>query len=147
MNTVKQVLDTKGHEIWSIASSKTVYDALEMMSIKETGALLVVDDGQLVGIISERDYARKVILKGVSSLKTMVREIMTTKVPYVTPENTIDECMLLMTEKRCRHLPVMENNKLIGVLSIGDLVKATIAEQKFHIHQLENYITGDFTTA
>lgn len=147
MNTVKQVLATKGNQVWSITSNKTVYDALEMMSAKETGALLVVDDNTLVGILSERDYARKVALKGGSSLKIMVKDIMTTKVPYVTQENTVDECLALMTETRCRHLPVMEKNQLIGVLSIGDLVKATISEQKFHIHQLENYISGDFTTA
>ncbi|MDT8419742.1 MAG: CBS domain-containing protein [Desulfuromonadales bacterium] len=144
--TVKQVLETKGHQVWSIPSNKTVYDALEMMAAKETGALLVVDGGKLVGILSERDYARKVVLKGFSSLKIMVRDIMTTKVPYVTTENTVEECMALMTESLCRHLPVIENDQLIGVLSIGDLVKATISQQKFHIHQLENYITGDFTS-
>lgn len=147
MQSVKQLLKSKGDQIWSIAPEKTVYEALEMMSAKETGALLVIDKEELVGIISERDYARKVILKGASSLKTQVSEIMTTKVPYVTPQNTVDECMALMTDKRCRHLPVMEDEKLVGVLSIGDLVKATIAQQKFHIHQLENYIKGDFTTA
>jgi CBS domain-containing protein len=147
MNTiVKQVLETKGHQVWSITSNKTVYDALEMMAAKETGSLLVVDDGKLVGILSERDYARKVVLKGFSSLKIMVRDIMTTKVPYVTPENTVEECMALMTESHCRHLPVIEDEQLIGVVSIGDLVKATISQQKFHIHQLENYITGDFTS-
>lgn len=145
--TVKQVLEAKGHQVWSITSNKTVYDALEKMAEKETGALLVVDDDKLMGILTERDYARKVVLKGFSSLKIMVRDIMTTKVPYVTPENTVEECMALMTEDRCRHLPVIENNQLIGILSIGDLVKATIDQQKFHIHQLENYISGDFTTA
>jgi len=147
MNTVKQVLETKGNQIWSIGSDKSVYEALEMMAAKETGALLVVDNDQLVGILTERDYARKVILKGVSSAKTLVKEIMTTRVSYVTPENTVDECMALMTDKRCRHLPVMNDDQLVGVLSIGDLVKATISQQKFHIHQLENYISGDFTTA
>lgn len=147
MTTVKQLLKTKGNQIWSIASDRTVYEALEMMAEKETGALLVIDNNKLVGIISERDYARKVILKGASSLKTQVRDIMTSRVPYVTPQNTVDECMALMTDKRCRHLPVMEDEQLIGVLSIGDLVKATIAQHEFHIHQLENYIRGDFTTA
>lgn len=146
-NTVKQVLETKGHQIWSITSNKTVFDALKMMAAKETGALLVVDNDKLVGILTERDYARKVVLKGASSLKIMVRDIMTTRIPYVTPENTVDECLALMTDKRLRHLPVMENDQLIGILSIGDLVKATISKQKFHIHQLENYITGDFTVA
>lgn len=147
MKTVKQVLKTKGNQIWSITSDKTVYDALEMMSAKETGALLVVDDGELVGILSERDYARKVILKGASSLKTPVKDIMTTKVAYVTSEKTVEDCMALMTGKRCRHLPVMENNQVIGVLSIGDLVKAHIAHKEFLIHQLENYICGDSTNA
>lgn len=147
MKTVKQVLETKGDQIWSISSDKTVFAALEIMADNEVGALLVVDDGKLVGILSERDYARKVVLKGVSSAVTPVKDIMTTTVPYVTQENTVEECMALMTDKRCRHLPVMENDQLIGLLSIGDLVKATIAEQKFHIHQLENYISGDFTTA
>ncbi len=147
MNTVKQVLGTKGNQIWSITSDKSVYAALEMMAEKESGALLVVDNNQLVGIISERDYARKVILKGVSSTKTLVRDIMSTRVTYVTPEMTIEECMALMTDKRCRHLPVMDNDRLIGVLSIGDLVKASIAQKEFLIHQLENYISGDFTAA
>lgn len=145
--TVKQLLESKGHQVWSISSNKTVYDALEMMAARETGALLVMDNDDLVGMLSERDYARKVVLKGFSSLKLMVRDIMTTKVPYVTPENTVEECMVLMTEKRCRHLPVIENGQVIGILSIGDLVKATIADQEFHIHQLENYISGDFTSA
>ncbi len=147
MNTVKQVLDTKGTQVWSIAPDMTVFKALELMAEKDAGALLVVENDKLVGVLSERDYARKVILQGASSLKTLVREIMTTKVPYVAPENTVDECMALMTDKRCRHLPVLDNNQVIGVLSIGDLVKATIAQHEFHIHQLENYICGDFTTA
>ncbi len=147
MKTVKQILEKKGNQIWSISSDKTVYDALEIMAEKETGALMVIDDGKLLGILSERDYARKVILKGASSLKTPVRDIMTTKVAYVTPENTLEECMALMTDKRCRHLPVMANNKLVGVLSIGDLIKASIAEKEFLIHQLEKYISGDFASA
>lgn len=147
MKTVKQILETKGNQIWSITSDKTVYDALEIMAEKETGALMVIDNGKLVGILSERDYARKVILKGVSSLKTPVKDIMTTKVAYVTPDNTLEECMALMTDKRCRHLPVMEKNQLIGVLSIGDLIKASIAEKEFLINQLEKYISGDFASA
>jgi CBS domain-containing protein len=147
MKTVKQILETKGNQIWSITSDKTVYDALEIMAEKETGALLVIDNGKLVGILSERDYARKVILKGVSSLKTPVKDIMTTKVAYVTPENTLEECMALMTDKRCRHLPVMKKNQLIGVLSIGDLIKASISEKEFLINQLEKYISGDFASA
>lgn len=147
MNTVKQILKTKGNHIWSISSDKTVYDALEMMAAKESGALLVMDNDQLVGIVTERDYARKIILKGVSSPKTLVRDIMSTRVTYVTPAHTIEECMALMTDKRCRHLPVMENDLLVGLLSIGDLVKAAIAQKEFLIHQLENYISGDFTAA
>lgn len=147
MKNVKQILETKGNQIWSITSDKTVYDALEIMAEKETGALMVIDNGKLLGILSERDYARKVILKGVSSLKTPVKDIMTTKVAYVTPENTLEECMALMTDKRCRHLPVMEKNQLIGVLSIGDLIKASIAEKEFLINQLEKYISGDFASA
>ncbi len=147
MKTVKQVLKAKGNQIWSITSDKSVYDALEMMSEKEIGALLVMDDGELVGILSERDYARKVILKGASSLKTPVKEIMTTKVAGVTSEKTIEDCMALMTGKRCRHLPVMEDNKVIGVLSIGDLVKAAITHKEFMIHQLKNYICGDALNA
>ncbi len=147
MNTVKQILETKGNQIWSVNPNETVYNALEIMSAKETGALVVMDRDKLVGILSERDYARKVILKGASSLKTSVRDIMTTKVAYVTSEKTVEECMALMTNKRCRHLPVMDDNQLIGVLSIGDLVKASIAQKEFLIHQLETYISGDFTTA
>lgn len=147
MKTVRQILDKKGSEVWSINSGKAVYEALELMAEKETGALLVVDDGKLVGILSERDYARKVILKGASSLETPVKDIMTAKVTYASPEMTAEECMALMTNKRCRHLPVMDEDRLIGILSIGDLVKASIDAKEFLIHQLENYICGDFATA
>ncbi len=147
MKTVKEVMDTKGNQIWTIEADRTVFNALEIMAEKDVGALLVLQNGKLAGIISERDYARKVILKGASSLKTPVSEIMTSKVAYVTPEQTVDECMALMTENRCRHMPVMQQNKLVGIISIGDLVKASIAEKEFLIGQLENYISGDFTTA
>jgi CBS domain-containing protein len=147
MKTVKQILEAKGNQVWSINANETVYAALEKMAEKETGALMVMDSGKLVGILSERDYARKVILKGASSLKTPVKDIMTTKVPYVTLTNTLEECMALMTDKRCRHLPVMDQNMLLGVLSIGDLVKATIDEKEFLISQLEKYISGDFASA
>jgi len=119
-----------------------VYEALRLMSEKEIGALLVLERGRLVGIISERDYARKVILKGKSSLDTPVREARTGKVVFVLPENTLEECMALMTDKRVRHLPVLEGDQILGVISIGDLVKATIAHKDFVIRQLENYITG-----
>ncbi len=144
MKTVMQVLEAKGNQIWSIAPDRSVFDALQLMAEKEVGALVVIEGGKLVGILSERDYARKVILKGLSSPKTLVHQIMTTHVVYARPEITIEEAMALMTDKRCRHLPVMVGGKLAGVLSIGDLVKAFIAEKQFLIDQLENYITGTF---
>lgn len=142
MNTVRQLLRGKAHHIWSITPDSLVYDALKLMAEKEVGALLVLEAGKLVGIISERDYARKVMLKGKSSLDTPVREIMSPKVFFVRPEQTIEECMALMTEKRIRHLPVLEDDQVIGVVSIGDLVKAVIDEKDFMIKQLHNYITG-----
>jgi len=142
MKTVKHVLQAKGHDIWSISPDALVYDALKLMADKGVGALLVLEGEKLVGVISERDYARKVILKGKSSLDTPVREIMTQKVICVRPEQTIEGCMALMTEKRIRHLPVLVEDQVIGVVSIGDLVKAVIAEKDFLIKQLENYITG-----
>lgn len=142
MKTVKQILQEKGHSIWSITPDTLVYDALKLMAEKEVGALLVIEGRRLVGIISERDYARKVILKGKSSLDTPVKEIMTQRVIYVRPEQTVEECMALVTEKHIRHLPVLEGDELIGVVSIGDLVKADIEAKVFMIKQLENYITG-----
>jgi CBS domain-containing protein len=142
MKTVNHVLQAKGRQIWSIAPDASVFDALRLMADKEVGALLVLETGKLVGIVSERDYARKVILKGKSSLDTPVREIMTPKVICVRPQQTIQECMALMTDKRIRHLPVLDDDKVIGVVSIGDLVKAVIEEKDFMIQQLENYITG-----
>jgi CBS domain-containing protein len=135
-------LETKGHDIWSIEPGARVYDAMKLMADKEIGALLVLEGAKLAGIVSERDYARKIILQGRSSLTTEVREIMTSRVVYVEPERNIEECMALMTEKRIRHLPVVESGQLCGVISIGDLVKAIIAEQQFIIQQLERYITG-----
>jgi signal-transduction protein with cAMP-binding, CBS, and nucleotidyltransferase domain len=142
MRTVNDLLRTKGHTIWSIAPEATVYTALELMAQKDVGALLVLDNGNLIGILSERDYARKIVLKGKTSRDTLVREIMTEHVVYVRPSQTVEECMALMTSKRVRHLPVMEDRQLIGVISIGDVVKAIISEQEFLIEQLENYITG-----
>lgn len=142
MRTLKQLLRDKPRHIWSISPDALVFDALKLMAEKEVGALLVLEGERLVGIMSERDYARKVILKGKSSLDTPVREIMTPKVFFVRAEQTVEECMALMTDKRIRHLPVMVGEKVIGVLSIGDLVKATIDEKEFMIRQLENYITG-----
>ena len=142
MKTVKQILATKGDELWSITPDKSVYEALRVMGEKEIGALTVVEAGKLVGIISERDYARKVILKGRTSRDTLVSEIMTTSVVVTHPQQTVEECMGLMTEKRIRHLPVLDQGELIGMISIGDLVKSIIDEQQFIIGQLENYIAS-----
>jgi CBS domain-containing protein len=142
MKTVMQLLQTKGQDIWSITPDALVIDALKLMAEKRVGALLVLEVDQVVGILSERDYARKVSLQGKSSKTTPVREIMTQKVVYVRPEQSIEECMALMTDKRIRHLPVLDGNQLIVVISIGDVVKAVISEQEFIIAQLENYITG-----
>lgn len=142
MKTVSQLLQQKGYNIWSIAPDTTVYNALELMAYKNIGAVLVMDGENLVGILSERDYARKVILKARFSRDTLVREIMTEKVVCVRPDQSVEECMALMTAKRIRHLPVTEGSKVIGVISIGDAVKAVISEQEFIIEQLENYISG-----
>ena len=142
MTNVGQLLKTQGNEIWSLAPEATVYEALQIMSEKDVGALLVVDNGNLVGIFSERDYARKLILKGKFSKDTTVRELMTHEVLYIEPQSTIEECMALMTDKRIRHLPVLENDQLIGIVTIGDLVKQKISDQKFTIQQLEKYIAG-----
>jgi len=142
MKTVSQLLRTKGQAILSVSPEIPVFEALQVMAEKNVGALLVVEGGELVGIFSERDYARKVILKGKSSKDTPVQEIMSSHVLYVRPEQTIEDCMALMTDKRVRHLPVLEQGKIAGVISIGDVVKALIAEQQFIIEQLQNYITG-----
>jgi CBS domain-containing protein len=142
MKTVKQLLDAKGHNVWITAPDASVYEALKLMADKDVGALLVLDAGKPVGIISERDYARKVILKGKFSRDTLVREIMTTQLVYVRPEQTVQECMALMTDRRIRHLPVLAGADLVGLVSIGDLVKAIISEQEFLIQNLQDYITG-----
>jgi CBS domain-containing protein len=142
MKTVRELLQDKGYDIWSVAPDDSVYDALKLMADKNVGAVLVAEAGNLVGILSERDYARKVILKGKTSKDTPVREIMTEKVVYVRPDQTSDECMAVMTDKRVRHLPVIENGQLIGIISIGDVVKEIISHQEFMLEQLENYITG-----
>ena len=142
MKRARHLLENKGSEIWSITPDASVLDAIKMMAEKGIGALLVMEGAELTGIVSERDYARKVILQGRSSRETPVREIMTDKVFSATLENSIDECMALMTDKRVRHLPVVDGGSVVGVLSIGDLVKAKIDEQQFHIEQLENYITA-----
>jgi CBS domain-containing protein len=142
MKLVKQILQAKGSGALSISPDAFVYDALKLMAEKNVGTLLVLEKGKLVGIISERDYARKVILKGKSSLETPVREIMTDRVLFVRPEQTVEECMALMTDKHIRHLPVLVGDQVVGIVSIGDLVKASIDEKDFLIQQLENYITG-----
>jgi CBS domain-containing protein len=142
MITVRRLLEKKGDAIWSIPPHATVFEALGLMAEMNIGAVLVIEDEVLVGIISERDYARKIILKGKTSMDTLVWEIMTATVVYVNPDQTIEECMALMTEKRIRHLPVFEDDQLIGVVSIGDVVKELISEQEFVIEQLVNYISG-----
>lgn len=140
MATVRQLLQGKGSDVWSIGPDALVIDALKLMAEKGTGALLVIEQEKLVGILSERDYARKVALHGKSSVNTPVREIMTPEVVCVRPEQTVEDCMALMTSQRIRHLPVLAGDKLQGVISIGDVVKAVISKQEFMIEQLENYI-------
>ena len=143
MKTLKQMLDAKTRPLAVVAPGDTVLHALIVMAYNDVGALLVLDGEQLVGIFSERDYARKIILQGKSSKETQVREIMSDKVAYVTPKATLDECMALMTEKHFRHLPVLdEDGAVVGMVSIGDLVKETISSQQFLIDQLERYISS-----
>src|SRR5688500_16083691 len=140
MKSLKQLIDAKGGQVWSIAPDATVFEALKLMAQKDVGALLVMEGTRLAGIMSERDYARKVILQGKSSQDMAVRDIMTADVVKIDPSRTVEECMSLMTQRRIRHLPVCEGEKLVGVLSIGDLVKEVIAEQEQTIKQLEAYI-------
>jgi CBS domain-containing protein len=140
MKTVQQLLESKRYSVVSVDPTTTVLGALQVMADKEIGAVIVIDDGHLVGIFSERDYARKVVLQGKASKDTPVREIMTEKVVCVRPEQTIEDCMGLMTDKRIRHLPVLEHKKVIGVISIGDVVKEMLSEKEFLIKQLESYI-------
>ena len=142
MKTVRQILDKKGREVYSVSPDESVFSALELMADKNIGAVVVVENEKVVGILSERDYARKVILHGKTSKDTPVRDIMTEKVLYVRPDNASDECMALMADKRIRHLPVLEHDKLIGIISISDIVHAIIEEDKYIIEQLENYIAG-----
>lgn len=142
MATVRDMLRTKGFDVWSVAPDTTVYDALQLMAEKNVGAVLVMEGDNLRGILSERDYARKVVLKGKTSANTSAEEIMTGRVMCVGPEETAEHVMAIMTEKRVRHLPVLENDRLIGIVSIGDVVKATIAQKEFIIEQLEHYIRG-----
>jgi CBS domain-containing protein len=140
MKTVKEILEAKSHKLLSISPQTSVLDALKLMADKDVGALVVLDGDGLAGIFSERDYARKVILHGKSSKATPVSEIMTRKVVCVRPDQSVEECMALMTDKRIRHLPVLEGRQVIGVISIGDVVKEVISEQRFVIEQLEHYI-------
>lgn len=142
MLTIRQVLKSKDNTIWSIGSKATIYEALNVMAEKDIGALLVIDDEKLVGIFSERDYARKVILKGRSSKETSIEELMTRDIYSITPDKTVEECMALMTLARCRHTPVMENDQLIGLVTIGDIVNATITEKQITIDDLKKYIIG-----
>ena len=141
MLTVKKILERKGHEIHSIQPDAAAYEALRIMADKNVGALVVMEGKKLVGIFSERDYARKVILKGKSSKSTPVRDLMTEEVHTVHPDDTVEVCMLHMTDKRIRHLPVLENRSVIGVISIGDVVREIISDQKWTIKHLENYIS------
>ncbi len=142
MTKVKEILALKGRDVWSIEPIATVYDAMRLMADKGVGALLVLEGETLRGIVSERDYARKVILQGRSSRTTQVTEIMTARVAYAQLEQDIEECMAIMTEERVRHLPVIDEGRVVGIISIGDLVKSIIAEQKFMIEQLVRYING-----
>jgi len=144
--TVKEILSEKGHEIWSISPDTTVFDALRSMSEKGVGALVVLENGKVVGVFSERDYARKVTLAGKSEKTLPVKEIMTKRVVFVKPENTTEECMALMTDKHIRHLPVVVDDELVGIISIGDIVNAIISKQEYVIEQLGNYITGAYLT-
>lgn len=146
MNTVRDLLAAKGTQIWTIPPNATVFQALQIMADKNIGSLVVVDGGRILGIFSERDYARKIILQGKSSKTSTVGEMMTTDIRFVTPESTIAACMAVMTEKRQRHLPVIDNGQLAGLISIGDVVKAVIYEQESTIRTLETYITGGHTS-
>ena len=142
MKTVRDILQVKGTDVWCVEPEATVFDALQRMAEKEVGALVVTEGSHVVGLISERDYARKVILHGRASPTTLVREIMTSHVVYTHLDQSIEECMALVTEKRIRHLPVITEGKLVGIISIGDLVKSIIADQRFIIEQLVRYISG-----
>ena len=141
MKTIRQLLESKGHEVATISPDMSVFESMQLMAARNIGALLVLDAGsKLVGIVTERDYARKMYMQNKFAKDVPVKEIMTRQVVYVRPDQTNEDCMALITEKRVRHLPVLENDRVIGIVSIGDLVKDTISEQEFIIHQLENYI-------
>ncbi len=140
MTTVRQLLDEKGHDVSSVRPDDSVFDAIEKMSAENIGSLVVMEEEKLVGIVTERLYARDVILKGKKSATTPVREIMSTRVVCARPDQTVEESMAVMTERSVRHLPVLENKQVIGMVSIGDLVKSVISDQKYIIEQLEHYI-------
>lgn len=140
MKTVRDILKKKGSDAYSISPQATVYEALQVMADKNIGAVLVIENGKLVGIFSERDYARKVILKGKASKETLVSDLMTRNILYVSPDKNVEDCMFLMTTKHVRHLPVMEGDRLEGIISINDVVKIIISEQKFAIDTLEKYM-------
>ena len=142
MTSIRQLLEKKGRDVWSTSPETSVYDALLLLAEKNIGALLVLEDGELVGIVSERDYARKVILHGKESMETPVKEIMTEEVVTVDPQKSVKETLALMTDKHIRHLPVIEDTQIVGLVSIGDLVKSIIADQELMISQLEQYISG-----
>ncbi|MBK1643521.1 histidine kinase [Thiocapsa imhoffii] len=142
MTTIQQLLDHKGQQIWSVGPDASVYEALALMAERQIGALPVIDETGMIGLISERDYARNVVLKGISSHATCVRDIMTQRVVCAHPDQTLEEAMALMTEKRVRHLPVITENELVGLVSIGDLIKSIVSEHKFIIEQLEHYISS-----
>jgi CBS domain-containing protein len=144
MSAVSDILNWKGDDVWSVTPDTKVLAALELMAVKEVGAVIVLDDGRLAGIFTERDYARKVVLAGRSSRDAAVREVMTTQVVCVAPERSADECLALITDKRVRHLPVVHEKRVVGIVSIGDLVKAKIADQEHTIEQLHGYIAGQF---
>ena len=141
--SIAQILQSKGREVFSVTPKATVYEALQVMADNKVGALVVLDEGQVVGIFSERDHVRKVDLDGRCSQKAFVHQVMSEDICYITPEVSVDEAMAIMTDKRCRHLPVMENEQLAGLVSIGDLVKASLEEKELVIKQLKKYIKGD----
>jgi len=142
MTTIKQLLDQKGHDVLTIGPDETVFRALELMASQNVGGLVVTENGAPVGMFTERDYARSVILKGKSSASTPVRDVMSSTVISVRPDQTVDDCMGIMTDKRFRHLPVVQEGKLVGLVSIGDLVKSIIDQQEFTIEQLKGYIAS-----
>lgn len=142
MKTVREVLQEKGHDVWSVSPEASVYEALQLMAEKNIGAVLVMESDRPLGIMTERDYARKVILQARASADTPVRDIMVRNPVCIGPDQNVEVCMKVMTAKRFRHLPVLADNRVVGMISIGDVVKAVISDQKFVIEQLEHYITG-----